>query len=221
MVLLNRIAEKFEQLLDTYRRPDGSRWGGQDLENATGGVVTRSYTSTLRKGNIENPGYDKLRAIAKAMGFPPELWFEDIPNGMLQQKIEANEKATISQRLEHLFATIPNEKTGAPYTNAEVAKMSLGGIAEEEVAGIRSREIDSPTVDQILSLSEAFGVSPSFFTESKAPLLDRETILALSDSGSTEILHRTLALSNGEKQMILDLLDHLGHLRREGRDNSV
>jgi hypothetical protein len=31
----------------------------------------------LRKGRIENPGYEKLGAIAQAMGFPPELWFED------------------------------------------------------------------------------------------------------------------------------------------------
>ena len=72
-----RIAQKFDHFLETYRRPDGSRWGGQDLYNATGGVVTRSYVSNLRKGRIENPGFEKLRAIAKAMGFPPELWFED------------------------------------------------------------------------------------------------------------------------------------------------
>ena len=31
----------------------------------------------LRKGRIENPGYVKLRTIARAMDFPPELWFED------------------------------------------------------------------------------------------------------------------------------------------------
>jgi transcriptional regulator with XRE-family HTH domain len=31
----------------------------------------------LRKGRIENPGYEKLKAIAEAMDFPPELWFED------------------------------------------------------------------------------------------------------------------------------------------------
>jgi hypothetical protein len=31
----------------------------------------------LRKGRIENPGYVKLRTIAEAMDFPPELWFED------------------------------------------------------------------------------------------------------------------------------------------------
>jgi transcriptional regulator with XRE-family HTH domain len=71
------IAQRFECLLDIYRRPDGSRWGGQDLYNATGGVVTRSYVTNLRKGRIENPGYEKLKVIAKAMGFPPELWFEE------------------------------------------------------------------------------------------------------------------------------------------------
>jgi hypothetical protein len=36
--------------------------------------------SNLCKGRIENPGFEKLRAIAKAMNFPPELWFEDVEN---------------------------------------------------------------------------------------------------------------------------------------------
>ena len=77
---LVHIVQKFEYFLQTYRRPDGSKWGGQDLHDATGGVVTRSYVTSLRKGRIENPGFEKLRAIAKAMGFPPELWFEDVEN---------------------------------------------------------------------------------------------------------------------------------------------
>jgi transcriptional regulator with XRE-family HTH domain len=77
---VSQIAQKFEHFLDTYRRPDGSRWGAQELADATGGIVTCSYVSTLRKGRIENPGYEKLRAIAKAMNFPPELWFEDVEN---------------------------------------------------------------------------------------------------------------------------------------------
>jgi transcriptional regulator with XRE-family HTH domain len=75
-----QIAQKFELFLEAYRRPDGSRWGGQDLHDATGGVATRSYVSNLRKGRIENPGFETLRAIAKAMNFPPELWFEDVEN---------------------------------------------------------------------------------------------------------------------------------------------
>jgi hypothetical protein len=65
-------AQKFEHLLDAYRRPDGSRWTGQQLDKATGGIVTRSYVTNLRKGRIEDLVYEKLSAIAKAMGFPPE-----------------------------------------------------------------------------------------------------------------------------------------------------
>ena len=71
------IAQKFEALLEMYRRPDGRRWTGQEIDEATGGVVTRSYITNLRKGRIENPGYEKMRAIAKAMGFPPQKWFEE------------------------------------------------------------------------------------------------------------------------------------------------
>jgi transcriptional regulator with XRE-family HTH domain len=71
------ISQRFEQLLDTYRRPDGSRWTGQQLDEATGGVVPRSYFTNLSKGRIKSPGYEKMAAIAKAMGFPPGLWFEE------------------------------------------------------------------------------------------------------------------------------------------------
>jgi transcriptional regulator with XRE-family HTH domain len=57
------------------RLDDGREWSGQDLEDVTGGVVSRSYVSNLKKGRIENPGLVKLEAIAAAMGFPPTLWF--------------------------------------------------------------------------------------------------------------------------------------------------
>jgi len=42
--------------------------------------VIRSYVSNLRKGRVENPGFEKLRAIVTAMDFPLELWFEDVEN---------------------------------------------------------------------------------------------------------------------------------------------
>ena len=71
------VSERFGRLLALYRRPDGSEWGGQDLERATGGAVTRSYVSNLKNGRVENPGLAKLEAIAEAMGFPPALWFGD------------------------------------------------------------------------------------------------------------------------------------------------
>jgi transcriptional regulator with XRE-family HTH domain len=71
------IAQKFEHLLETYRHADGHKWTGAQLAKATGGVVPRSYVTNLRKGRIENPGYEKMRAIAKVMSFAPEVWFED------------------------------------------------------------------------------------------------------------------------------------------------
>jgi hypothetical protein len=46
-----------------------------------GGVVTRSHVTNLRKGRIESPGMDKLAARARAMGFPPALWFDEEPTG--------------------------------------------------------------------------------------------------------------------------------------------
>ena len=58
-----QFADTFEHFLKVYRlyrRPDGGRWGGQDLDRATGGVVTRSYVSNLRKGTIEQPGFERL-----------------------------------------------------------------------------------------------------------------------------------------------------------------
>jgi hypothetical protein len=71
------IAEKFEKLLDSYRHQDGSKWTGQQLDEATDGVVPRAYFVNLQKGRIRSPGYEKMAAIAKAMGFPPAAWFED------------------------------------------------------------------------------------------------------------------------------------------------
>jgi transcriptional regulator with XRE-family HTH domain len=214
------IAQRFEWLLDTYRRPDGSRWNGKQLQDATGGVVTRQYVSMLRNGHIDDPGYTKLRAIAKAIGFPPERWFEE-HDGWSLASVREDEEATIAERLEQLFRTVIGEKRGKPYTDAEIARMSLGGISEEEVAGIRSGEIGSPSLDQMLALAEAFGVSASYFTEKKAPLLSQETIAALTDRDSSEIVHKTLALSEREKKMVLDILDHLGHLRHPtGGDSS-
>ena len=67
------VVRKFERFLEIYRHPDGGRWTGAELARATGGAVHRSYVTNLRIGRIASPGYETLAAIAKAMGFPPEL----------------------------------------------------------------------------------------------------------------------------------------------------
>jgi hypothetical protein len=160
--ILNRthVAQQFEHLLDTYRHTyrhtDGHKWNGAQLHDATGGA-TRSYVTNLRKGRIENPGYEKLRAIAKAMGFAPEVWFED---GLGEGRSigQAEGSRGLAGRLEHLFEVVRNPKTGEPYTNGEVACMTLGDLSEENVERIRTGAIGDPSVGQVAALAGVFGV---------------------------------------------------------------
>lgn len=212
---VSRIAKKFESLLDRCRHPDGRRWNGQDLQNATGGVVTRSYISALKTGNIENPGFEKLQAIAKAMGFPPERWFEDIiDGGLTTQNLRNADDTSMVERLERLFEVVFNERTGAPYTNAEVARMSLGDLTEEEVEALRTGRFGNPTVSQVLALSEVFGVDPSYFLTrgKKTPLLDKDVMQVLGDKRSLAIANKSLDLSDGEKDLIINMIERLGYL---------
>ena len=78
----------------------------------------RSYVTNLRKGRIESPGYEKMRAIAKAMGFPPALWFED-----------------------DLTANVTPAAGGAPYLDADLIG-ALGNRTVREAAREISRLSD-------------------------------------------------------------------------------
>ena len=201
------VAQRFERLLDTYRRPNGQRWGGAELEKATGGIVSRSYVTNLRKGRMENPGFEQMRAIAKAMGFPPQVWFEEdladeggSPAGQ--------EGRGIPGRLEHLFKTIKNPKSGEPYTNAEVARMSAGDLSVEDVEEIRTGRIVDPLVSQVAALAAGFGVPPSYrLDRGKEPsILDEEVLEALADETSAVILKESAHLSEREKRNVLGIV---------------
>jgi transcriptional regulator with XRE-family HTH domain len=210
-----RISQKFELFRDRYRREDGGKWSGQDLQNATGGVVTRSYVSMLRKGKIENPGFDKLRAIARAMGFSPELWFEEAGEIGRAARIEQPAKMrNIADRLNHLFEVIKNQRTGEPYSDADIARLSLGDLTADDVGGIRSGKPENPSIGQVAALADAFGVHPSYFLETgKEPaLLGEQEINALSDERARAILNESLGLSDAEKDMVLDMIGHLSRL---------
>jgi transcriptional regulator with XRE-family HTH domain len=200
------VAQKFEYLLDTYRRPDGHRWTGQQLDEATGRVVTRSYVTNLRKGRIENPGYEKMRAIAKAMGFPPEVWFEEgLSDG--RPTIQGGESHGVVGRLEHLFEVVRNPKAGEPYTNAEVARMTLGDLSEEEVERIRTGALTDPTVGQVAALASVFGVEPSYLLDRGEPsLLDEELVQALRDEDVRDITRESSRLPDRERQLVLGIV---------------
>ena len=209
------VAQRFERFLDTYRRPDGQRWGGAELEKATGGIVTRSYVTNLRKGRMENPGLEKMRAIAKAMGFPPEMWFEE-DLGDEGRPPAGPEGRGIPGRVEHLFEIVKNPKTGESYTNAEVARMSVGNLSVEEVEGIRTGKIADPSVGRVAALASVFGVPPSYLLDRgiESEVLDEETLKALADKTAGAILKESMSLSEREKRLVLGIVrqfsDQLG-----------
>ena len=200
------VAQKFEHLLDTYRRPDGHRWTGQQIDEATGGIVTRSYVTNLRKGRIESPGYEKLAAMAKAMGFPPELWFEE----RLDERRsigQAEDSRGLGGRLEHVFEVVRNPKTGVPYTNAEVARMTLGDLSEEDIEMIRTGAVSDPTVGQVSALASVFGVELSYLLDREEPsLLDEELVQVLRDEDVRAITRESSRLPDGERRLVLGIV---------------
>jgi transcriptional regulator with XRE-family HTH domain len=200
------IVQKFEALLEMYRHPDGRKWSGQEIDEATGGVVTRSYVTNLRKGRIENPGYEKLAAMAKAMGFPPEVWFEDGLGEGLSIR-QAEESRGVASRLEHLFEVVRNPKTGEPYTNGQVARMTLGDLSEEDVERIRTGAVSDPTVSQVAALVSVFGVEPSYLLDRGEPsLLDEELVQALRDEDVRDITRESSRLPDGERRLVLGIV---------------
>jgi hypothetical protein len=203
------VAQRFERLLDSYRRQDGRRWTGQQLDEATGGVVTRSCFVNLRKGRIDNPGYEKMRAIAKAMGFPPGTWFDE-SIGDVTPTGTAKEGRSIAGRVEHLFEAIRNPKTGKPYTNDEVARMSLGDLSEEEVERIRTGAISDPTVGQLAVLVDVFGVEPSYLLDRGDPVFDGELVEALRDEGVREAAREISRLPKRERRLVLGIVRQFG-----------
>jgi transcriptional regulator with XRE-family HTH domain len=168
--------------------------------------VTRSYVTNLRKGRIENPGYEKMRAIAKAMDFAPEVWFDE-RLGEGRSIGHAEELRGVSGRLEHLFEVVRNPKTGEPYTNAEVARMTLGDLSEEDVERIRTGAITDPTVGQVAALASVFGVEPSYLLDRREPsLLDEELVQALRDEDVRDIVRESSRLPDRERRLVLAIV---------------
>lgn len=203
------IAERFEMLLAAHPHPDGRTWSGQEIDAATGGVVTRSYVTNLRKRRIENPGYEKLGAIAKAIGFPPELWFnEDLLSKSGAWMGPDQERDGIAQKVARLMEMLSDEATGKSYTDADVARLSFGDLSTEDVEAIRTGALTDPSVDQITALADVFGVHPSYFLNGakSPPLLDEEAMEIFRDETVSAIAHKSLHLPGREREMILGII---------------
>jgi transcriptional regulator with XRE-family HTH domain len=152
------------------------------------------------------------------MGFPPELWFEDV-RGPGPAGFEGTKKPpSLSERVERLFETVRSTRTGEPYTDAEVARAALGNLTEGEVRRIRSGRLSDPTVSQVSALAAFFRVDPAYFLDAsgEAPLLDEESLRALGDEKSRTLLHKSLGLTTAEKDLLLDMIEHLARVREQG-----
>jgi hypothetical protein len=147
-----------------------------------------------------------LRAIAKAMGFAPQVWFED-GLGEWRSIGQAEESRGVAARLEHVFEVVRNPSTGEPYTNAEVARMRLGDLSEEDVEKIRSGAVSDPSVGQVAALASVFGVEPSSLLDRGEPsLLDGELVQALRDENVRDITRESSRLPDGERQLVLGIV---------------
>jgi hypothetical protein len=152
---------------------------------------------------VPSSGYEKMRAIAKAMGFPPEAWFdESIGDGTAGGP--GHEERGIAGRIEHLFDAVRSSKTGEPYTNAEVARATLGDLSEEDVEGIMTGSIPDPTVGQVAALAAVFGVEPSYvLNRMEPPPLDEELVETLRDDTVRHITRESVRLPDREKRLLL------------------
>src|SRR5215211_5901078 len=147
-----------------------------------------------------------MRALAKAMGFAPEVWFEESlgdgrPSG------RAEECGGVAGKLEHLFEVVRNPTTGEPYTNAVAARMTLGDLSEEDVERIRTGAVNDPSVGQVAALASVFGVEPSYLLDRGEPsLLDEELVQARRDEDVRDITRESSRLPDGERQLVLGIV---------------
>jgi hypothetical protein len=160
------------------------------------------------------------------MGFPPERWFEEgaeFDQGGRAVELP-DDRQNLSDRLNRLFEAIKNERTGEPHTNADIARMSLGDLTEEEVEGIRNGTISNPSIAQVIALADVFGVQPSFFLDrgKKPPLIDAEAIEILRDETVRAIARKCLHLPLRDRQMILNIIRQFEGMQQEtGEGNDV
>jgi hypothetical protein len=146
-----------------------------------------------------------MKAIAKAMGFLPEEWFEET-RGDGMHSVPAYEDRGIAGRVERLFDVVRNPKTGEPYTNAEVARMTLGDLSEEDVEGIRTGAIGDPTVGQVAALAGVFGVEASYLLDRGEAPLDGELVEALRHEVVREATREISRLPERERRLVLGIV---------------
>lgn len=209
----------FRKLLEAYPLGDGTKWTGPKMEQATEGLVNSAYFSNLLGGRINQPGLDKLKAIADVMGFPAQLWLEDPETwgvfGPEEHITFTSSSVSFAELLNSLFASITNEQTGELFSLAEVAHRTSGTVTESQLQRMRDGDLESPKIETVLALSEAFGIDFSYWfrRNNGRPLVDDHILEALHNEDSRLILARSYELSKDQKDMLLVLMEQLRNNR--------
>lgn len=142
------------------------------------------------------------------MGFPPALWFED-PLGALAYPAEGQ---GLAGRVGHHVEMVRHPGIGEPYTDADVARMSVGVLTEEEVEGIRTGRIANPTVGQVAALAAVFGVPTSYLVDRGEPVFDGDLVEALRNRTVREAAREISRHSEWEKWLVLGIIREFGNL---------
>jgi hypothetical protein len=117
---------------------------------------------------------------------------------------------SIAGRVERLFDAIRNPKSGEPYTNAEVACITLGDLSEEDVEGIRTGAIGDPTAGQVTALAGVFDVESSYLLDRGEAVFDGELVEALQDEAVRETIREVSRLSERERRLALGIVRQIG-----------
>ena len=131
-----------------------------------------------------------------------------------------------ARKLDRLFKTV-TKPDGAEYSYREVAA-GIKKLAEDDArlttltAGyiwkIRSGHIQSPGVKALKSLAQFFGVDLEYFDEQASDEVPKVVILARSlsrDEQASEIALKATALSDDEKEMVLEMMEAILKYKRK------
>lgn len=88
------LAERLDWLFQTVRRPDGSNFSYQDVEDGTDALGYRLTTTAvwkIRSGQTTNPGYLALRVLSRFFAVPDGFFYAEelTPDDMERMRIAA------------------------------------------------------------------------------------------------------------------------------------
>lgn len=125
-------------------------------------------------------------------------------------------RATLADRLNHLFTVVRPAGRSRPYSNPEVARaVSEKGdvqISPQYLWALRNGSRDNPTLKQLESLAAFFGVPPAYFlSDERAADIDEQlaVLAAARDADVREIMQRSSTLSGADRLAVLRIIQRL------------